>query len=64
MVQRANHTLLHYEYSIAIKNRNPSDQRVLLIFGNFKGQWTEAIWKLLDENNLSVVLIPPNVTGF
>ena len=38
------------------------DQRALLIFDNFKGQCTEAILKLLDENNVSVVLIPPNCT--
>ena len=38
------------------------DQRALLIFDNFKGQCTEALLKLLDENNVSVVLIPPNCT--
>ena len=38
------------------------DQRALLIFDNFKGQCTEALLKLLDENNISVVLIPPNCT--
>ena len=36
------------------------DQCALLIFDNFKGQCTEALFKLLDENNVSVVLIPPN----
>ena len=38
------------------------DQRALLIFDNFKGQCTETLLKLLDENNVSVVLIPPNCT--
>ena len=38
------------------------DQRALLMFDNFKGQCTEALLKLLDENNVSVVLIPPNCT--
>ena len=37
-----------------------ADQCGLLIFDNFKGQCTEALLKLLDENNVSVVLIPPN----
>lgn len=37
-------------------------QCALLIFDNFKGQCTEAMLKLLDENNVSVVLIPPNCT--
>ena len=38
------------------------DQRALLMFDNFKGQCTEALLKLLDENNVSVVFIPPNCT--
>ena len=38
------------------------DQRALLIFDNIKGQCTEALLKLLDKNNVSVVLIPPNCT--
>ena len=37
-----------------------ADQHALVIFDNFKGQCTEALLKLLDENNVSVVLIPPN----
>ena len=50
---------------LAQKRMEPNlagDQRALLIFDNFKGQCTEAILKLLDENNVSVVLIPPNCT--
>ena len=38
------------------------DQCALLIFDNFKGQCTKALLKLLYENNVSVVLIPPNST--
>ena len=38
------------------------DQCALLIFDNFKGQYTKALLKLLYENNVSVVLIPPNST--
>ena len=50
---------------LAQKRMEPNlagDQHALLIFDNFKGQYTEAILKLLDENNISVVLIPPNCT--
>jgi len=39
-----------------------ADQHALLIFDNFKGQYTEDLLKLLDENNVSVVLIPPTCT--
>ena len=39
-----------------------ADQRAWLIFDNFKGQCTEAILTFLDENHVSVVLIPPNCT--
>ena len=34
----------------------------LLLFDNFKGQCTEKLLKLLDANNISVSLIPPNCT--
>lgn len=34
----------------------------LLIFDNFKGQCTEALLKLLDVENINVVLIPDNCT--
>lgn len=33
-----------------------------MIFDNFKGQCTQALLKLLDENNVSVILIQPNCT--
>ena len=39
-----------------------ANQCALLIFDNFKGQCTEAMLKLLDENYVSVVLISPNCT--
>ena len=39
-----------------------ASQHTLLIFDNFKGQCTEALLNLLDENNVSMVLIPPNCT--
>ena len=34
----------------------------LVLFDNFKGQCTEDTFKLLDSNDINVVLIPPNCT--
>ena len=34
--------------------------RALVLFDNFKGQCTEEILKLLDSNDINVVMIPAN----
>ena len=34
----------------------------MLIFDNFKGQSTSELLTLLDDNNINVILIPPNCT--
>ena len=39
-----------------------SDQPALAIFDVFKGQQTEDVTKLLDENNIHVVSVPANCT--
>ena len=39
-----------------------SEYPALLTFDNFKAQITPAILTLLDQNNINVVLIPPNCT--
>lgn len=39
-----------------------SDQSALVIFDVFKGQCTEAIFKLLEENNILYVMVPANTT--
>ena len=54
--------LLPYLMQKKIELKVVPDQRVLLMFDNFKGQCTKSLLKLLDENNVSVVLIPPNCT--
>jgi len=54
--------LLPYLIQKKMKLNLVADQHALVIFDNFKGQCTEALLKLLDENNVSVVLIPPNCT--
>ena len=39
-----------------------SDQPVLAIFDVFKGQQTESVLKLLEENNILVVSVPASCT--
>ena len=39
-----------------------SDQPALAIFDVFKGQQTEDVTKLLEENNIHVVSVPANCT--
>ena len=36
--------------------------RALVLFDNCKDQCTEEMFKLLDSNNINIVLIPPNCT--
>ena len=36
--------------------------RALVLFDNFKGQCTEEMFKLLDSNDINVIMIPPNCT--
>lgn len=36
--------------------------RALVIFDNFKGQCTKEMFKLLDSNDINVIMIPPNCT--
>ena len=39
-----------------------SDHRALVIYDSFKGQCTPAIFKLLDDNNIDMVIVPANCT--
>ena len=38
------------------------DYPALVLFDNFKAQCTPKLLTLLDQNNINVVLIPPNCT--
>ena len=40
--------------------RESSDRAALVVMDNFKGQVTEAVMSLLEENNIHVCLLPPN----
>jgi len=54
-------TTLFYHASAELKLA--AEQAAILLFDNFKGQCTPDLLKLLDSNNISVVLIPPNCTN-
>ena len=38
------------------------NHRALVIFDQFKGQVTASIFTLLEENNITIILVPPNCT--
>ena len=40
----------------------PPSQYALVIFDKFQGQTTESVLKLLIENNILYVIVPPNCT--
>ena len=44
------------------KLKHPADARSLVLFDNFNGQCTSSLLKLLDDNNINVVIILPNCT--
>lgn len=43
-------------------NASP-DQKALIIFDVFKGQWNDQIKRLYDENNCMIVPVPANLTN-
>ena len=55
-------TMEEYILRLILKLKLSSDHPALLLYDNFKGQCTEKLLKLLDANNISVVLIPPHCT--
>ena len=54
--------ILPYLADTKRKLKLPSSHPALLLFDNFKGQCTETLLKLLDANNIDIVLIPANCT--
>ena len=62
MKEYVEHILLPYidgkRKSLNLANDFPA----LVLFDNFKAQCTTAVLTLLDQNNINVVLIPPNCT--
>ena len=44
------------------KFKLPANARSLVLFDNFNGQCTSSLLKLLDDNDINVVIIPANCT--
>ena len=57
-----NKILLPYVKKKREELKLPSDQRALVLFDKFKGQCTNSILELLEENNISIVMVPANCT--
>ena len=59
-------TMLEYVDNIIVPyisaNRENDDQSALVIMDNFKGQVAPSIVSMLEENNIQVCLLPPNMT--
>ena len=58
----SNKILIPYIKKKRTELKLPSDQRALVLFDKFKGQCTSSILELLEENNISVVMVPANCT--
>ena len=44
------------------KNLGPENQKALITYDVFCVQTTEKVLKLLDDNNILVIKVPPNIT--
>jgi hypothetical protein len=55
-----NHILFPYVVKKRKKLHLPPDQPALIIFDRFKGQCTEKILQLLDNNNIHIAIVPAN----
>ena len=62
MKEYIKHIILPYIHGKRNQLKLADDYPALLLFDNFKAQCTQTILTLLDQNNINVVLIPPNCT--
>ena len=62
MIEYIEHIILPYVMETREQLGHNSQQSALVVFNCFKGQCTERIFKILDENNILYVLVPPNTT--
>ena len=62
MKEYVEHILLPYIEEKRKSLNLANDFPALVLFDNFKAQCTTAVLTLLDQNNINVVLIPPNCT--
>ena len=59
MIQYVRNVILPYVNQIRVDD----SEAALVIMDNFKGQTTPSVTTLLEENNIHLCLLPPNVTG-
>ena len=62
MIQYMEKILLPYIKKTRSDMKLQEDQCALLIFDQFKGQVTEKMFKLLEENHVNIALVPANCT--
>ena len=60
MIQYVEKILLPYIKKTRSEMKLHEDQPALLIFDQFKGQVTEKMFQLLEENHVNIVLVPAN----
>ena len=62
MLEYVNKIIIPYVTEMRQKLKLSNDHSALVIFDIFKGQCTESVFKLLDDNNIIYVLVPANTT--
>jgi hypothetical protein len=62
MIEYVKRIIVPYVVQTRAKLKLRSDYPALVLFDVFKGQCTDAIYKLLDENNIFHVMVPANLT--
>lgn len=62
MKEYVDNILLPYVKEKRTNHNLADDYPALMLFDNFKAQCTPKLLALLDQNNINVVLIPPNCT--
>lgn len=49
-------------YIAKVRDNVGEDKAALVVMDNFKGQVTDSVMKLLEDNNMLVCMLPPNTT--
>ena len=62
MLQYINHIIIPFVEKVRDRDGLDEKQAALVILDNFKGQITNAVLSLLDENNIHTCMLPANTT--
>ena len=62
MVQYINHIIIPFVEKVTDRDELDEKQAALVILDNFKGQITNTVLSLLDENNIHTCMLPVNTT--